>query len=167
MYFRVSLQTFFECSIARAFKTPLLCDVTNIHTGYGVMPPVTHCEEDKNWGQVGAIKKVFVGKSLTQKGGLGMTDKILQRIENKYWKFEVGNFQFWVVGFDTFVGEWHTVEIEPQKILVKYTYTLHLKSVLFYPLGWVFVHFFWKKYMQRVLHNVQELAYQEAPYLYD
>ena len=49
----------FNCSIERAFKTPILCDITKVHTGYGLMPRVTHCTEDKGWGQIGSSKQVL------------------------------------------------------------------------------------------------------------
>ena len=69
MITKVSVQTIYNCSLERAFKTPMLCDVAKIHTGYLIMPKVTHCTEDENWGIPGNSKKVFFAKSFTQKGG--------------------------------------------------------------------------------------------------
>lgn len=43
----VTISAIFECSLERAFKTPMLCDVTKVHTGYGFMPRVTHCIDDE------------------------------------------------------------------------------------------------------------------------
>jgi 2-succinyl-5-enolpyruvyl-6-hydroxy-3-cyclohexene-1-carboxylate synthase len=37
----VTVQTIYHCSLERAFKTPMLCDVSKVHTGYGIMPKVT------------------------------------------------------------------------------------------------------------------------------
>jgi hypothetical protein len=71
-------------------------------------PRVTHCEEDAGWGQPGSTKKVFVAPSLTQKGGFASVDKVIERIENKYWKIEVSDFQAWMLGFYKFTGEWQT-----------------------------------------------------------
>ena len=85
--------TIFNCSLERAFKTPILCDVSKIHTGYGLMPKITHCTDDENWGKPGFTKKVFVAKSLIQKGGFASIDKIIKRKENEYWKLEVIDFQ--------------------------------------------------------------------------
>jgi len=70
----------------------MLCDVSKIHTGYGIMPKVTHCTEDKDWGKPGFSKKVFVAKSFSQKGGFASVDKVIERIENKYWRIEVSEF---------------------------------------------------------------------------
>jgi len=89
----VSIKSIFNCSLERAFKTPMLCDVSKVHTGYGIMPKVTHCTHDLSWGKPGYSKKVFVAKSLTQKGGWASTDMIIERQENKYWKFEVLDFK--------------------------------------------------------------------------
>ena len=164
---KVKISMTYNCSLARAFKTPLLCDVSKVHTGYGLMPKVTHCEEDNKWGQVGSTKKIFAAKSLTQKGGFASVDKVLERIENKYWKFEVSDFQSWMLGFSRFTGEWCTTEIEKDKIGVDYVYTLHSNSALLYPLNWLFAKTFWKIYMKRVMENVKQMAYTNEPYKYD
>jgi hypothetical protein len=167
MTFKVSTSTIYECSLERAFKTPILCDVSKVHTGYGIMPKVTHCTDDEHWGQPGASKKVYVAKSLTQKGGFASVDKVIERIENKYWKFEVSEFQSWMLGFYKFTGEWKTTEIETNKVLVEYTYTLYSENALLYPLNLLFARIFWKSYMKRVLENVRHMAYNHEPYLYE
>lgn len=166
MKFRTKVTTIYTCSLERAFKTPMLCDVTKIHTGYGIMPKVTHCTDDENWGQPGYSKKVFVAKSLTQKGGEASMDKVIERVENEYWKIEVSDFKSWMLGFSKFVGEWKTTELEKNKVLIEYTYTLHSDIVLLYPLNWLLVKTFWKTYMKRVLENIRQLAYTNEPYLY-
>ena len=90
--------TIFNCSLERAFKTPILCDVSKVHTGYGIMPKVTHCTDDNNWGKAGFTKKVFVAKSLTKNGGLASVDNFIERKENEYWKLEVSDFQSAMLG---------------------------------------------------------------------
>ena len=166
MQTKIKITTIFNTTLQRAFKTPMLCDVSKVHTGYGIMPKVTHCTNDEHWGQPGFSKKIFVAKSFSQKGGWASVDKVIERIENKYWKIEVGEFQSWMLGFSKFVGEWQTTEIEKDKILVEYTYTLHSNLILLYPLNWLFAKIFWKTYMKRVLENVRQIAYKNEPYLY-
>ncbi len=163
---KVKVSMIFDCALERAFRTPLLCDVSKVHTGYGLMPKVTHCTEDEKGGIVGSTKKVHVAKSLTQKGGFASVDKVLERIENKYWKFEVSDFQSWMLGFTRFTGEWQTTEIGKDKILVDYTYTLYSNIPLLYPINWLFANTFWKIYMRRVLNNVKQMAYAKEPYKY-
>lgn len=167
MITKITVTTLFHCSLERAFKTPMLCDVTKVHTGFGLMPKVTHCTEDENWGKPGYSKKVFVAKSLTQPGGFASRDKVLERIENQYWKIEVSDFQAWMLGFSKFVGEWKTTELEPNKIQVDYTYTMHSDVALLYPLNWLFTKTFWRIYMKRVLANIRVMAYTKEPYLFD
>jgi hypothetical protein len=164
---KVTVKSIFNCSLERAFKTPMLCDVSKIHTGYGIMPRVTHCTDDTDWGKPGSSKKVFVAASPTQKGGFGSVDNVIERIENKYWKIEINNFQSWMLGFTKFVGEWQTTEIEKNKILVEYTYTLHSVNPLLYPLNWLFTKTFWKSYMKQVIENIKQMAYNNEPYLYE
>lgn len=103
---KVTVSTIYNCSLERAFKTTMLCDVSKIHTGYGIMPNVTHVTDDENWGKPGFCKKVFAAESLTQKGGYASIDKVIERVENKYWKIEVSDFQAWMLGFSRFTGEW-------------------------------------------------------------
>lgn len=163
----VTVTTVYTCSLERAFKTPMLCDVSKVHTGYGIMPRVTHCTDDKNWGTPGFTKKVFVAKSLTQKGGFASIDKVMERRENAYWKIEVSEFQSWMLGFSKFVGEWKTTELEHNKILVEYTYTLHSDIALLYPLNWLFAKTYWKNYMKRALENIRVMTLNQEPYLYE
>ncbi len=167
MVSKVTISTLYECSLERAFKTPMLCDVAKVHTGYGIMPKVTHTTNDENWGKPGLSKKVYVAKSFTQKGGFASVDTILERIENQYWKFQVDEFQSWMLGFYKFVGEWKTTSLGPNKVLIEYTYSLHSNMPLLYPLNWIFAKTFWKTYMKRVLENVRKMAYQGEPYLYE
>lgn len=164
---QIKVSAIFYCSLERAFKTPMLCDVSKVHTGLGLMPKVIRCEEDENWGKPGFTKKVFVAKSISQKGGFASVDKVIDRVENKYWKIEVSEFQTWMLGFSKFTGEWVTTEIEPNKILIDYTYTLHSDIALLYPLNWLFAKTFWKRYMKQVLENIRNLTLKNEPYLYE
>ncbi|MBK9220826.1 MAG: hypothetical protein WAR77_00100 [Saprospiraceae bacterium] len=166
MISKTRITTIYNCSLERAFKTPMLCDVSKVHTGYGPMPKVTHCTDDENWGKPGFSKKVFVAQSFTQKGGWASNDKVIERIENQYWKIEVSEFQSWMLGFSKFVGEWKTTELAPEKILVEYSYALHSDIDLLYPINWLFTKTFWRIYMKRVLENIRILAYHNEPYLY-
>jgi hypothetical protein len=164
---QIKVTTLYNCSLERAFKTPMLCDVSKVHTGFGIMPKVTHCTDDENWGKPGFSKKVFVAKSNSQKCGWASVDKVIERIENKYWKIEVSDFQAWMLGFYKFEGEWQTTELETNKILIEYTYTLYSNIGVLYPLNWLFAKTFWKLYMKQVLENIRKLAYSNELYLYE
>ena len=166
MMISVTVNAIYECSLERAFKTPMLCDVSKVHTGFGIMPKVTHTSGDANWGKPGSSKKVYAAKSLTQKGGFVSVDTILERHENQYWKFRVDDFQSWMLGFNKFVGEWKTTPLAADKTAITYTYQLYAATPWLYPLNWLFTKFFWKAYMRQVLENVRKLTYSKAPYLY-
>lgn len=164
--FTVQVSTIYNCSLERAFKTPMLCDLSKVHTGYGLMPRITGVSDDEGWGQPGSSKKVYAAPSPTQKGGYASMDHILERDENTYWKIQVDDFQAWMLGFSRFVGEWKTTELEPDSIQVDYTYHLYGQSPLLYPFNWIFAQTFWKTYMKRVLENIRAMAYAGEPYLY-
>ncbi|MEY3845065.1 MAG: hypothetical protein RL293_1487 [Bacteroidota bacterium] len=88
MKFQTSIQTIYHCSLEQAFKMPMLCDVSKVHTGFGVLPKVTHCTNDENWGKVNSTKKVFAAKSWTQKGGYVSMDHVLERREKTIGKLK-------------------------------------------------------------------------------
>lgn len=167
MDFKIHTTTIYNCSLERAFKAPILSDVTKVHTGYGLMPAVTKTTNDQNWGKVGSIKNIYAAKSLTFKGGEVSTDEVIERIENKYWKVEVGNFKSWMLNIWKFTFEWTTKEIEPNKIQINYDYTIHGKGVLLIPFQWLFANVFYKRYMKQVLENVRKMAEGNEPFLYE
>ena len=157
----------FNCSLERAFKSPILCDVTKIHGGYGMMPRVTHCTEDEDWGKIGGSRKVFMAKNLFFKGGDAALDKVLDRVENKYWKIEISDFKFWAMGFTKFQGEWFTDEYRDSVIEIRYVYTLFSKNVFAYPFHWFVTKVIWKNYMKRVVQNIHKLARNKESYIHD
>lgn len=167
MDFKIHSKTIYYCSLERAFKAPILGDVRKVHTGYGLMPAVTKTTNDENWGEVGAIKTIFAAKSWTFNGGEVSTDQILERIDNKYWKLEVGNFKSWMLNIYKFTFEWTCKELEPNKIQINYDYTIHGKGVVFIPFQWLFANLFYKRYMKQVLNNVRKMAEGSEPFIYN
>lgn len=155
-----------ETTLERAFKTPMLCDVTRIHTGYGLTPRVTHCEEDSTWGQIGGSRKIFMAKNIAFKGGEASLDKVLDRIEYQYWKIEISDFKTTSMGFEKFQGEWFTSELHNGNIEIIYKYTMFSKNLIFYPFHWFFTKVIWRNYMKHVMENILKLIREEAPYLF-
>ena len=128
MITKVNVSTIYECSLERAFKTPMLCDVSKIHTGFGIMPKVTHTTDDKDWGKAGSCKKVYVAKSITQKGGFASVDNLIERKENQYWIIQVDNFQSWMLSFYKFVGRWEMKKYELT------THTVYILTIFYFSL---------------------------------
>lgn len=155
----------FDTTLERAFKSPMLCDITKVHTGYGITAKVTHCTEDENWGKIGGSRKVHLGKSLTVKAGETTLDKVLAREENHYWKIEICAFSSRMFGFEKFQGEWITTRQPDGKIHVQYVYSLFSNSLIFYPFHYLFTKLVWRIYMKHTLENVRKLAMNKSPYL--
>jgi hypothetical protein len=160
------ITTEFNTTLKRAFKSPMLCDITKIHSGHGITPRVTHCTEDETWGQVGGSRKVFMAKTLTFKGGESSLDTVLARDENRYWKIEISDFKSWSMGFEKFQGEWFTTPLRNGGVEVRYKYTMFSNSRIFYPLHWLFTKVVWRNYMKHVLANIRQLTIDEAKYLH-
>lgn len=161
------ITTVFDTTLERAFKTPMLCDVREIHTGYGLTPRVTHCTDDATWGRPGGSRKVHMARTLFFKGGEASMDRVLERRENAYWKIEVSEFRTWSMGFIKFVGEWSTAPLADGKVQVRYRYTMSSNSLLAYPFHWLFTKVVWRRYMRHVLENIQGLIARQAPYLHE
>ncbi len=161
------ITTIFETTLERAFKSPMLCDVTKIHTGYGITPRVTHCTEDEHWGKVGGSRKIFMAKGPAFKGGESSLDKVLERKENEYWKIEISDFKTWSMGFEKFQGEWFTTQLQDGRIQVRYKYTMFSNSSVFYPFHWLFTKLVWRNYMRHVLENIRKLTIAGVPYLHE
>ncbi len=167
MITRITVSTIYDCSLERAFKTAILCDLSKIHTGFGFIPKVSHTTEDEDWGKPGSSKKVHVVKSLIQKGGFASVDHVIERVENHYWIIQVDHFQSWMLGFYKFVGKWETKELEHNKIQINYTYDLHSNKLLLFPFCWIFGKVFWRIYMKRVLENIRKMVHTKEPYQYE
>lgn len=167
MHIKVSLRTVYHCSLERAFKTAILCDVTKIHTGYGLMPRVSHTTEDEDWGQPGSSKNIHMVKSFFQGGGFTSVDRILERKENEYWIIQVDSFQYWFLSFYKFIGEWRTSPLEGSRIQVDYNYELHTRNIFLYPLCWFFGKIYWKRYMRQILENIRQMISDREAYQFE
>lgn len=167
MQYKTSIQGVFSCSLERAFKSPMLCDITKVHTGYGFMPKVTHCTDDDSWGQVGGTRRVYMSGNVFFKAGEAMLDKVVERVENNYWVIELTDFKFPSMGFNKFKGEWKTEQRPNGNILITYTYTLYSKWGILFLFHWCFVKIFWRIYMRHVMENVKQLAYGNDPYMHN
>jgi hypothetical protein len=103
---------------------------------------------------------------LPQKGGYVSKDHVLEREENQYWRIKVNDFQTWMLGFYEFEGIWKTIPIQQELIQIEYTYTLKANGIFLAPLQWLFAKIFWKRYMNHVLKNIEQLIAQEEAYKY-
>jgi len=165
MQTKTEIKAVFDTSLERAFKSPMLCDIREVHSGYGITPKVTHCTEDETWGKVGGSRIVHFAKSFISKEGATSLDKVLERKENYYWKIEISDFTFPMFGFEKLQGEWFTSELLDNKVEVRYVYTLFSKNLLLYPFHFLFTKLVWRNYMRHVLENVRQLAMSNSPYL--
>lgn len=164
---RTEIRTIFDTTLERAFKTPMLCDVTKIHTGSSLTPRVTHTTEDETWGRKGGSRKIFMAKTWNFKGGEASLDTVLEREENAYWKIEISDFKMPSMGFKKFQGEWFTSQRPDGRIEIRYAYTMYSKSILYYPFHLFFTKVLWKKYMWQVMENIRALTKLEEPYVHD
>lgn len=162
----ISIEHELHCSQERAFKTPMLCDVLKVHSGYLFMPRALSVSNDSSWGQAGGSKLILFDKIMAAPVRLTLLDQVVDRIENRYWKIEVSNPKGRLLFFEKLIGEWKVHPLGIDRNLIIYRYFLVVKYASLKPLAWIFAHVFWKKYMQKVMKNIEFLAKTKEPYLY-
>ena len=162
----VNVKETFNCSLERAFKTPILGDATAFLVGYGVIPAVVKFTDDDTWGQVGGQRIPHSGKSLLSKGEAVGLDEIYVREENKYWQWGVAEFYQSSMGFTEFKGEMFFEEKQENSVDVRWTYTLYSNSLIAYPFHWFFGQVFWKGQMKIAIQKMKAYAESDAPFLY-
>ena len=79
----ISIEYELQCSQERAFKTPMLCDVLKVHSGYLFMPKALSVSNDGSWGQVGGSKLIFFDKTMAVPARLTLLDQVVDRIEKQ------------------------------------------------------------------------------------
>ena len=158
----------FDCSLERAFKAPILGDATKFMKGYLFQPPVTGFEDDKTWGQINGIRYPINNGNLLVKKGRMFKDVILERVENKYWKWTIYDFEFKTLFFiSKAIGEWYVEAINENKIEVTYIYTYYSKNRLYCPLTWLLVNIQIRGIMKRAIKGIKEQALSNDPFIYE
>tara|TARA_B100001540_G_scaffold313746_1_gene337278 strand:- start:969 stop:1490 length:522 start_codon:yes stop_codon:yes gene_type:complete len=161
------LKDIFECSEERAFKAPILGDATKFMKGYLFQPPVTGFEEDQTWGQINGIRYPISNGNLFVHKGRMFKDVILERDENKYWKWTIYDFEFKTLFFiERAIGEWEIKKLSDNKTEVIYTYTYYSKKKLFKPLTWLLVNIQIKGIMIRALAGIKLQAQSNDDFIY-
>ena len=162
----ISVEGLFNCSLERAFKTPILGDATQFLVGYGIIPAVKKFTADETWGKPGGSRIPHAVKNVVSPGGeIGM-DRVYVRDEFRYWKWGVTEFRQWSMGFTEFQGELFFTEIRSGEVHVRWVYTLHSTSWIAYPLHWLFGNIFWKGQMKIGIKKMKVFAESDAALLY-
>ena len=95
-------------------------------------------------------------------------DVILERIENKYWKWTIYDFEFNSLFFiQKAIGEWNVEELNENKIQITYTYTYYSKKWIYKPLTWILVKIQVKGIMKRAIVGIKEQAQSNKPFIYE
>ena len=163
----IEVKATFNCSLERAFKTPILGDATQFLVGYGPVPAVEKFTEDNTWGKPGGTRIPLSVKSRFTKGGEVGLDEVYARDENRYWNWGVTDFRQWSMGFTEFKGEFFCEAVADHSVNVRWVYTLFSKGILAYPFHWFFGKVFWKGQMRIAIQNMKKYAESEAPFLYE
>jgi len=165
---RFEITDVFNCSIERAFKAPILGDARRFMKGYLFQPAVTAFEEDETWGQVNGVRYPVTSGNLMVKKGRLFKDEILERNENKFWKWTIYDFKIRSVFFThKAIGEWHVEKSNQDQIKIIYTYTYYSKNIFLHPLTWLFVNIQIKGIMKRAIKGIKKQAESNETFIYE
>ena len=133
-YVHIENRVIFNCSLRRAFQSPILGDATRFLSGYRLQPGIVGFENDSTWGQTGGLRyPVTLGNFLVPRGRL-LTDRIVERTENSRWQWEISDFrgslQYLV---EKATGRWELIPLDSGRVEVVYSYRYYPKHVALYP----------------------------------
>lgn len=155
----------FNCSLERAFKTPILGDATRFFPSYFGLKGFT---EDETWGREGGSRIPMVKSPFGKKQKGIFFDQVIKRDENKYWNWRISEFKNGLRFLaEKSEGEWFVAENEKGFIEIRYSYTFTSKNRLIHPFTWLFTKIFWKFLLRKAIRQIKFLAESGAPYVYD
>lgn len=157
----------FNCSLERAFKTPILGDATQFLIGYGVVPACTGFIDDETWGKVGGHRVPLVAGSAFSKAGPQTFDQILVRDDNRYWKWQIDQFPASLFFANKAQGEWWATDNGDGTISVKWTYTFFSRNALTQPVALAFVKLFWSGLQRQAISRMKAIAESDAEFVYE
>lgn len=168
MKIKIELTDEFLCSVDRAFKAPILGDATKFLNGYLFQPPVVHFEEDETWGEVGGIRYPVTNGNLFMPKGRIFTDKILEKDNNKIWRWMICDFKVPMMFFaKKAIGEWEVKPGKENKIAVRYSYTFYSKNIFYHLFTVLFGLIQWKGMMKKAIKGIKKQAERNERFVYE
>ena len=160
-------KSIFNCAVERAFKAPILGDATQFLNGYLFQPPIIGFENDENWGLLNSVRYPLIQGNFFIKTHRIFKDKIIEKCNNKYWKWELTNFTSPYLFFACrAIGSWSVQELSNGKISIIYSYTYFSKNLLWHPINWLFVKIQLQGMMKKALIGIKAQAESNNDFYY-
>ena len=164
---KILIREIFNCSIERAYKSPILGDATKYLGGHLFQPPVIGFEDDETWGREGGYRYPITNGNLFLKRGRVFKDEILERVENEYWKWTIYNFEVNSLFFaEKAIAEWRVVRVSENKYEVEYSYDFYSKNIFLQPINWLFMQLQYKGMMKKALKGIKAFAESDQGFIY-
>mgnify|MGYP003981058569 CR=1 FL=1 len=148
-------------SVEKTFKAPIYLDVRLIMTGYGPLPKSEGVTNDETWANPKGKRTVLAfGKELC-------SETIIERIENKYWKYELTDFKqksFFFVRKVT--GEIWVNSHQNNKCKITSKYTFSNRNIITLPISYLFVKILWSGLQKKGLKNMKKLLENNTAFYY-
>lgn len=161
------IKEIFNCSLERAFKSPILGDATQYLDGHFLQPPVVGFEDDETWGKVGGFRYPVTNGNLFLKKGRIFKDEVLERVENDYWKWTIYNFEVNSLFFaEKELAMWKVNKLSENTFEVEYSYQFYSKNILLQPINWIFMQFQYRGMMKKALKGIKAFAESDQEFVY-
>ena len=139
-----------SCEVSIAYRAPIYLDVKKIMTGYGPLPASEGVIKEVNWGE----KKGY--RILRGFGKEFCKETIIEKENNKYWKYELDEFKNQSFFFITKVeGEIWVKKINHQTQITS-KYSFYNKNIFTPLVTFSFVHLLWRGLQKKALKNIKK-----------
>ena len=151
-----SHQCLIKGDISKTFNFPVYSDVRKIMTGYGPLPASEGVSKEVNWGNKNGYRIMLgFGKEFCK-------ETILEKTQDKYWKYELSDFKTSSFFFITKVqGEIWIDEVDNSVCKFTNKYSFYNRNIITLPITLLFVHLLWSGLQKKALKNIKELIENE------
>ena len=118
----VHKKSIFSCEVERAFKAPILGDATKFLNCYLFQPPIIGFKNDENWGLLNSVRYPLIRGNFFIKTQRIFKDKIIEKCNNKYWKWGLTKITSYLFFTCRVIGSWSVQELSNGKISIMYSY---------------------------------------------
>jgi hypothetical protein len=157
----------FNCSLQRAFESPILGDATRFLSGYRLQPGVVGFEDDSTWGHAAGVRyPITLGNLFLPRGRL-LTDRIVERSEGIRWRWEIFDFRGSVRHLiQRAEACWEVSGHESNRVSVVYSYRYYPSRSVLYPALVLFAKLQLEGMHRKAFREIQAFAESDAPLTY-
>ncbi len=149
------------------YKATLFGDAAELLSGSTLLPEVTICDQEEDWGKAHSSRVHHLGpRKPFMSNECVCIETIEEKEQDAYLRFEQRGFDNKLLGtLDHVEAEMRFTPVGKHDVEVEWTYTFHPKSAWGMPLAWLLAHVVYPGAMRRTMkamkHFVEKGRYYE------